>query len=184
MPGTRTVHTSYSEPYEEGGDSIVSPLLWLGIFGIGAFFFFKKIIQPQVIRPSQMFSDIERMQITNPRVHIDTKGKRVLISFTINNPNNHSLQIAAITGTVSVHQNDPTKPGLNIGQIDRFSPINIKALSANPVTLTVPLRTVNTLTYLIEVFTGRWQGQILTFSGTVNANGHPYPVHESINLTV
>jgi hypothetical protein len=153
----------------------------LGIFGIGYLGY--RLLEQRVVAPIQAKQFVERLQITAPKFGLDLKHKKAWISFVINNPNSNAMRIAAIVGHITMYEQDPKRPGFRIGDIDRFEPIVIKPLSAVPVTLTATIKAVNALAYMAKVLTGKWRGQVVNFQGTINANGRPWPVNETIKLS-
>lgn len=144
---------------------------------------YEEILKPDVIKPLKTKAFVQRLQITGGKFGLDLKRMQASIGFVINNPNPADLKIQAIVGHITVLESDPNKPGFKIGDIDRFQPINIKPLSAIPVTLTASIKAINAAAYLAEVIAGKWKGQRVNFQGTVTANGTPYPVNETINMS-
>lgn len=169
------------ERYSEGEEgSGAGPVILLAVLGAG-FLLFRKGIK-KTVKEVKMVKQVTRMQITNAKVGVNLKHKQIGISFVINNPNPAPMKVQAIVGHITVYQSDPKQPGFRLGDIDRFKPIEIKALSANPVTLTVTLKAVNVLGYLAKMAQGTWKGQIIEFNGTITADGIPFPVNENIRV--
>src|ERR1035437_805119 len=104
---------------QDGGGGSIAILLGLGAVG----YFGYKYLNKNVMAPLQMKQDVQRMQLTQPKVGMDLKHKQFWVSFVINNPNNNPLIIRAITGVISVHSSNPNQPGFNVGEIDTFKPI-------------------------------------------------------------
>lgn len=157
-------------------------LIALGVAGVG-YYAYKHWLKPGVLVPIETKHQVMRMQITNAKVGLDIKGKKLWLSFVINNPNNQPMRITAIVGHATVYQSDPKKPGLRIGDVDEFKPIEIRPTAATPVKLTFNLKAFNSIAYLVQVLTGAWKGQFLDFQGTINANNRPWPIHERIKMS-
>lgn len=158
--------------------------LWLAI-AAGGLFLWQKAKKPlaAIKKDVQTVTTVQRLQITKPMAGLDLKKFQVWIQFIINNPMDSPIHVSAIVGQISAHGPDPSQPGIVIGNIDRFTPIDIKPLSATNVRITATMKAFASANYLNDLITGKWKGgQTIAFNGTINANGKAWPVHEQIKL--
>lgn len=163
----------------EGGRA----LPWILGLGVLGYLGYKYVVKPKVLLPIQTKNYVDRIQITDAGFSLDLKHTRGELSFVINNPNPKPMLIQAIVGHVTIYQADPKKPGIRLGDVDHFQPIEIKPFTGLRVRLSILLKAVNSIAYLASVLTGGWKGQILNFQGTVTANGHPWPINQTLKLS-
>jgi len=158
-------------------------LLWVGGIALLGVFLWRKLnnagIVQDPIEALKMKGNVERLRIGKlSRVKISKDN--IEFDFPVENPNNDPLIIKAIVGDIYIA--DKNGKALRIGTVNHFGTDVIKPTGATNFQLFAKIKLVNEFLYLTKVFNGTWQGAVLTFNGTVNANGMPWPVRESVRL--
>lgn len=157
---------------EESG---VAGMGWLVLIGLGALAV--GAVKKFFVVPAETKKYTERMRIGKIyAVHV--KNDSIEFKFPIENPNSTPMTIDAIVGDVYV--SDRKKQTVKLGTVAHYGHNVIKAVGATDFDLVVKIKLVNEFVYLSQLLNGNWKGQVFTFIGTINANGHPWPVKESI----
>jgi len=150
-------------------------LTW-GAVLLGGYWLVKKVVNPNITVPLAAKRYVERMRIGKVYA-VKFKNDQVQFKFPIENPNNAPMVIDAIVGEVYV--SDRQGKALKLGTIAHYGHNVIRPLGSTDFDLVFKIKLVNEFIYLSKVMNGKWSGQILTFTGTVNANGRPWPIKET-----
>ena len=131
------------------------------------------------IEALKMKGNVERLRIGKMgRVRISKDN--IEFDFPVENPNNEPLVIKAIVGDIFI--SDRQGKALKIATVNHYGTDVIRPTAATNFQLFAKIKLVNEFLYLTKVFNGSWKGAVLTFNGTVNANGRPWPVRESVAI--
>ena len=145
--------------------------------GWGLYELVKRVIKPNVIEPIRLHQYVERIRIGKIYA-VKFKDDTVQFKFPIENPNNKPMTVDAIVG--DVYASDRRGQRIKLGTINHYGHNVINPLAATDFDLVVRIKLVNEFIYLSKMLQGNWRGQAFTFIGTVNANGRPWPVKETI----
>ena len=160
-----------------------SGLLWVAGIGLVAVMLWRKLnnagIVNDPVEAMKMKGNVERLRIGKLQ-KVKMAKDNIEFDFPIENPNNDPLTIKAIVGDVYIA--DKNGKALKIATVNHYGTDVIRPTAATNFQLFAKVKLLNEFVYLSKVFNGTWQGAVLTFNGTVNANGRPWPIRESVRI--
>lgn len=144
---------------------------------IAAAFIGYKILKQDLVVPVETKRYVERMRIGKVYA-VKFKDDTIEFKFPIENPNSQPMVIDAIVGDIYVPGRN--KRPIKLGTVAHYGHNVIQPLGSTDFDLVVKVKLVNEFVYLSQMFSGQVKGIAATFNGTVNANGRPWPVRETI----
>lgn len=151
---------------------------WVLAAGAGALLLYKKVHVHRSSVPGRQKEYVTRMRVTLPGIKF--KGDNVDFDLFIQNPNPVGLTIDAIVGEVYITYGGKS---LKVGTVSRFGSTVIQPLGETKFPFSVRTKLIQLVAYFTDVYAGKVNGQVITFTGTITVNKRPFPVKESLQLT-
>jgi hypothetical protein len=152
--------------------------LWLG----GGYLGYKYILKPMLVEPSRLKTYTQRVRVTMPAVRFQRGGDEVEFDVYVQNPNTYAMTVQAIVGDVFISYSG--KPPLKLGNVFRYGNVVIKPLGETKYTFRVRLKLIPLVQYFNDILAGKVRNQVLAFRGYATIDGRPWPIKESVPLTL
>lgn len=156
-----------------------SGLIVLGVLGVGAYLLYKRVIKPGIVTPMKIKAYTTKLRVLIASARLTKKS--LDFSLRIENPNSEPMTIAAIVGDVILTSNGGKSTYL-LGSVEQYGTTIVKPVGQTDYNLSVQLKTIGELAYFNDLLSGKMNGQVLVFTGSLNINGAAYPVNESFKI--